>query len=198
MRFFIVMFLIAQNIAASAQQPIVLKDRDGNVYQLKVMPDNLVWMTRNLALQTKDSWCFNDSSYYCVQYGRLYTWQSAQEACGMLGEGWRLPSNEEWQRMVKHFGGVRDDSKDGGKAAFVALMADGRSGLDIVLGGNREADGKGYARLNAHGFYWTSTATSDGTAWLYNFGRGGRIVNRHEDANKQEAVSTRCVKNAAK
>ncbi|MBO9153749.1 FISUMP domain-containing protein [Chitinophaga sp. GCM10012297] len=196
MRYFILMFLIAQNIA-SAQQPIVLKDRDGTVYQLKVMPDNLLWMTRNLATQTKDSWCFNDSISYCMQYGRLYTWQAAQEACAMLGEGWRLPSNEEWQRMVKHFGGVRDDSQDGGKAAFVALMPGGKSGFDIILGGNREADGKSYARMNRHGFYWTSTSTGDGTAWLYNFGKGGRIVNRHSDADKQEGFSARCVKNVA-
>ena len=95
--------------------------------------------------------------------------------------------------MAKPYGGVRDDSADGGKAAFQALMLGGNSGFNAVFGGNRETDGK-YARLEAHGFYWTASARDPDGAWFYNLGKNGRILNRHSGGNKQMAVSARCIR----
>ena len=95
--------------------------------------------------------------------------------------------------MAKHFGGVRDDSADGGKAAFKALLIGGNSGFNAVFGGNREADGQ-YARLEAHGFYWTASASDPAGAWLYNLGKNGQILNRHSGGNKKMAISVRCVR----
>jgi len=38
------------------------------------------------------------------------------------------------------------------------------------------------------------TANGQGSAWFYNFGKGGQAVNRHRQGNKQMAVSVRCIK----
>jgi uncharacterized protein (TIGR02145 family) len=167
--------------------------RSTSVSPSKRMPDGKEWMTANVSLETPSSYCYDDDTRNCRRYGRLYTWEAAQRVCPAFGDRWRLPTNDEWRVMVKHYGGVRDDSADGGKAAFVALIAGGRSGFEVVYGGGREVEG-GYARGDAHGFYWTATESGPGTAWLYNLGRNGQIVNRHEDGEKRRAFAVRCIR----
>lgn len=158
------------------------------------MPDGREWTTGNLTVSTDRSYCYEDAEVNCRRYGRLYTWESARQGCRLLGAGWRLPTNDEWRQLAKPFGGVRDDSDDSGHAAYAALLIGGRSGFNAVLGGGRDADAGQYARLDAHGFYWTASERDAARAWFYNFGRGGRSLNRHGDGEKQRAFSVRCVR----
>ena len=51
-----------------------------------------------------------------------------------------------------------------------------------------------YERLEAHGIYWTASATDQNSARFYNFGKGGQGVSRHVQVGKQMAVSVRCVR----
>ena len=159
---------------------------------IRRMADGKQWMTQNLNVKTAASYCYEDAEQNCRQYGRLYTWESARRACQSLGDGWRLPTNDEWRQMAKHYGGVRDDSDDGGKAAYKALVIGGGSGFNAVFGGGRSEDGQ-YARLQAHGFYWTASESGLGSAWFYNFGQA-RILNRHKDGEKERAFAVRCVR----
>jgi uncharacterized protein (TIGR02145 family) len=159
----------------------------------KRMPDGREWTTENLNVVIADSYCYGDTASNCDQYGRLYTWAAAQRGCQSLGAGWRLPTEDEWHQLGKHFGGIREESADLGKAAFTALTIGGGSGFNALLGGNRGDDGQ-YARLDAHGVYWTASETDPDKAWLYNFGRGGQSLNRHREGNKQMAVSVRCIR----
>ena len=157
------------------------------------MADGRQWTTHNLNVKTADSYCFEDSEQHCRQYGRLYTWESARRACQSLGTGWRLPTDDEWREMAKHYGGVGDDSQDNGRAAYAALLNGGNSRFDAVLGGNRSSDGE-YARLQAHGFYWTASERDQRTAPFYNFGRGSQALFRQSQGDKQMAISVRCVR----
>jgi uncharacterized protein (TIGR02145 family) len=95
--------------------------------------------------------------------------------------------------MAKHYGGIREESDDSGKAAYKALLIGGSSGFNALLGGGLSDDGQ-YARLEAHGFYWTASESDPVSAWLYNFGKGGLSLNRHSGGNKQMALSVRCVR----
>jgi uncharacterized protein (TIGR02145 family) len=165
----------------------------GTTYSSKPMPDGKQWTTHNLNVKTEASYCYEDTEKNCLQYGRLYTWESAQRGCQLLGDGWRLPTNDEWRQVAKHYGGVREDSADSGKAAYQALLIGGSSGFNAVLGGGRSNDGQ-YARLLAHGFYWTASESDPASAWFYNFGKGGLALNRHSDGEKQRAFSVRCVR----
>lgn len=155
-------------------------------HESKLMPDGKRWTVANLAVEVPGSTCYDTLIAHCERYGRLYTWQAATTACARLGTEWRLPTNDEWATLAKHYGGVRDDSQDGGKSAFQSMTDGGSSEFNALLSGGLDADGV-YRRLEAHGFYWTVTETSDTTAWVYNFGKGGKILNRHEDGNKEEA-----------
>ncbi len=157
------------------------------------MADGKQWTTHNLDIRTVPSYCYEDAERNCRRYGRLYTWESAQRGCQALGDGWRLPTDDEWRQMAKRYGGVSQDSDDKGKAAYQALLIGGRSGFHAVLGGGRSEDGQ-YARLEAHGFYWTASQIDPASAWYYNFGRGGQALHRQDGGAKQTAFSVRCVR----
>lgn len=159
----------------------------------KKLADGKHWTTQNLNVRIPASYCYAGVEANCRKYGRLYTWESARKGCQALGAGWRLPANEEWQQMAKHYGGVREDAADGGKAAYQALLNGGRSGFNAEFGGTHNPDGT-YARLDAHAFYWTASESDPGHAWFYNLGRGGLILNRHGDGEKERGLSVRCVK----
>ena len=156
------------------------------------MPDGRQWTTNNLSVEIEGSYCYEDAPPNCRRYGRLYTWEAAQRACRSLGDAWRLPTNDEWQQLAKHYGGVLGDSDDGGKAAYAALVTGGDSGVGVVFGGRRDPNGE-YARLDAHGFYWTASQSGRDAAWFYNFG-GQRFLNRHSGGDKQTALSVRRVR----
>ena len=156
------------------------------------MADGKEWTTANLNVNASPSYCYDDAEPNCRRYGRLYPWESAQRVCQSLGDGWRLPTDDEWRQMAKRYGGVSSDSADKGKAAFTALVSGGSSGFNAVLGGNR-SDGQ-YARLEAHGFYWTASDNDPGSAPYYNFGKNGQAVHRQAQGEKQMAISVRCVR----
>jgi len=170
------------------------KASGGTMYSSKRMADGKQWTTHNLNVNTVQSYCYEDAELNCRQYGRLYTWESARRGCQSLGDGWRLPTDDEWRQMAKQYGGVHEGSDDSGKAAFKALLIGGSSGFNALLGGGRDAGDRQYARLKAHGFYWTASENGPATAWFYNFGQGSQALYRQRGGEKQMAVSVRCVR----
>ena len=159
----------------------------------KRMADGKEWTTANLNVTASPSYCYENAESNCRRYGRLYTWTSAQQACQSLGVRWRVPTDAEWRQMAKHYGGVSADAVDKGTAAYAALMSGGPSGFNAVLGGNRSIDGQ-YARLEAHGFYWTASENDPTSAPFYNFGKGGQAFHRQAQGEKQMAISVRCIR----
>jgi uncharacterized protein (TIGR02145 family) len=185
---------IAFGFTASLE-PVSAQDRKsfGTTYSPKRMADRKEWTTHNLNVNTVRSYCYEGAESNCRQYGRLYTWESARRVCQSLGDGWRLPTEGDWRELAKHYGGVSEDSEDRGKAAYKALLAEGSSGFNALLGGGRSDDGQ-YSRLEAHGFYWTETEIDAASAWSYNFGKGGQALHRQRGLEKQRAFSVRCVR----
>lgn len=173
--------------SADAQKP------SAAVHSFKRMSDGKEWMTENLNVDTNGSYCYEGAELNCRRYGRLYTWESAQRGCRSLGEGWKLPTDDEWRQMAKRYGGVGSDSPDKGQAAYTALVSGGTSGFNAVLGGNRSIDGQ-YERLGAHGLYWTVSDNDPITAPFYNFGKRSQALFRQPQGKKQMAVSVRCVR----
>lgn len=165
----------------------------GAPYSSKRLADGKQWMTRNLDVSITPSYCYEGVEENCRRYGRLYTWESAPRACQLAGDGWRLPTDDEWRQLAKAYGGVSEDSAEKGKAAYKALLTAGSVGLNAVLGGGRSPDGQ-YGRLEAHGFYWTASEIDSTHGWCYNFGRGGLALHRQRGIEKQTAFSVRCVK----
>ena len=188
----VLLFLAANCSRKTDTNESLPQGADSNSVHSKVMLDGKVWMTENMGIDIPESYSQQDDTLNCKQYGRLYTWEDAKKGCAMLGKGWRLPTNEEWQTMAKPYGGVYDDSDDKGKSAYAKLVKGGDAEFNAMLGGNREANGD-YERFGAHGFYWTATEYDTAQAWMYNFGKGSKLLNHHS-SDKKDAVSVRCIK----
>lgn len=158
------------------------------------MPDNHWWTLSNLNLSVPDSYCYHDSVRNGEKYGRLYTWEAAEKGCSLLGEGWHLPSTEEWNALLKHFGGAFEESISDGKSAFELLWGAEKSTFGATSGGNRNPDGT-YSRMEAHGFYWTSTSFDEGSAGFLNFAQHRKVLFLQPDMEKGRAISVRCIRN---
>jgi uncharacterized protein (TIGR02145 family) len=157
------------------------------------MPDGKHWTLANLNVEFPGSYCYDEDPSKCERYGRLYTWAAAQQACGSLGSFWRLPSMEDWKKLAQIYGGLSGDGPGNGKVAYRELLVGGRSGLEMRLGGGRQEDG--YARLEAHGFYWSTSEESPTSVRLLNFGKGSGKVFDQNGGEKTNAYSVRCVSN---
>ena len=181
------------SIAAGKSNDSVLLDLNGNRYPVKLFSDNVLWMTSNLNLDIPQSYCYENKNDNCKRYGRLYTWESAKNGCMLLGNGWRLPTNDEWKGLLALYGDIAKDTDEMRKEAYKELMYPGHSKFNAVLGGARDVEGL-YSRLEAHGFYWTATENDSTTAWFYNFGKGSQSLFQQVGGEKTRAFSVRCVK----
>ncbi|MEP7270139.1 MAG: FISUMP domain-containing protein [Acidobacteriota bacterium] len=186
---------IAFGSLSTSLQPILAQARKATdtTSASRRMADGKQWTTQNLDVKATPSYCYDNAELNCRRYGRLYPWESARRVCQTLGDGWRLPTEDEWRQMAKHYGGVSEDSDDKGEAAYKALFAGGSSGFNALLGGGRADDGQ-YARLEAHGFYWTASEIDVASGWFYNFGKGGQALHRQSGGEKPRSFSVRCVK----
>ena len=169
-------------------------DNDGNKYHLKILLDGKLWMTHNLNSNIPNSYCYDDVDKNCQGYGRLYTWESAIEGCKLLGEGWRLPTNIEWQKLTIVYGGAAGDSAAIRRKSYFTLLFSDTAGFNALLGGGRDPDGH-YSRRNAHGFYWAATENDTATASFCNFANGSQAIYQQQEGEKNRAFSVRCVKN---
>src|SRR5262245_21578750 len=197
----IALIIAIESLSTSLQRRSAQAQKvSGTTLSYKRMADGRQWTTENLdlhilgfSINVLQSYCYEDSELNCRRYGRLYSWENARRVCQMLGDGMRLPTDDEWRQLAKHYGGVSEDADDRGKAAYKGLLAGGSSGFNALLGGGRSDDGQ-YARLEAHGFYWTASEIDGGNAWFYNFGKGGQALHRQSGGEKQRAFSVRCVR----
>jgi len=100
----------------------LVTDIDGHTYPT-VKICNQTWMAKNLDVaryrngdiipQVTDptewanlttgawSWYNNDSATYGSVYGRLYNWYAVNDPRGLAPEGWHVPSDGEWNVLVK-------------------------------------------------------------------------------------------------
>ncbi len=149
-----------------------ITDRDGNSYPYKRMKDGKRWMTKNLNLKVAYSSCYDEDPANCRKYGRLYPWGIAEEACAELGQGWRLPTEQDWRELALAYGGLMD-SEHGkhveigdANLSYRALMEHGDAGFDALLGGKKDGNGRD-RRLGEAGLFWTTETMEDGKMGIY-------------------------------
>jgi uncharacterized protein (TIGR02145 family) len=151
----IITTFIAINL--KAQQTSTFTDpRDGKTYKT-VKIGNQDWMAENLNFESIDSWCYNNDTINCKQYGRLYSWEAAKTACPA---GWHLPSKSEFEVLLKDFGGNES-------MAYNSLIQGGNSRFSAVLGGFRDFNGSFYTIGDNTGI-WSSSPYDEEHAFQLN------------------------------
>jgi uncharacterized protein (TIGR02145 family) len=194
----VVMLLTLLCIAAFAQQKGTFTDtRDGKKYKITKIGEQ-VWMAENLNYDVKGSKCYNDSISYCGKYGRLYNWATAMKVCP---KGWHLPSNAEWDKLIRHVEVDKacDDCADkylkstSGWQQRWSSSGNGQDtyGFSVLPGGYGISDEK-FLDVGLVGDYWSSS-NEDGSDYAYPkymFGSEG-IYNVY--GGKGYLYSVRCV-----
>lgn len=174
----------------------LIDSRDGQTYKV-VTIGSQTWMAENLNYKMDGSSCYNDSLKNCEQYGRLYTWNAAMEACP---EKWHLPDSTEWNILIE-FGGGKNTAGKTLKAAtdwpFInygdgtTVVGTDDYGFSILPGGLYllPDDEAGYVQKRVSAHFWTA---------IENFER--YIQNNHasfvgpEKQFKGTRLSVRCLK----
>jgi len=165
--------------------------RDGQSYKM-VHIGSLTWMAENLNYSTSESFCADGDERNCKKFGRLYTWDDALKICP---DGWRLPSNEDFENLIKTAGGET--------AAGLALKSssgwykkgDGKDqlGFGALPSGFRSGSGK-FDGIGGYAYFWsTSVGEEDLAYYLFlDFSSPAAKLNTFV---KTDARSVRCVKN---
>ncbi|MCQ2063898.1 MAG: hypothetical protein MJY99_11255 [Fibrobacter sp.] len=171
-------------------------DRDKQVYKTIQIGDQ-VWMAENLNYAASGAECAEISQHgnpdhfsNCNIYGRGYTWEQAQDACP---EGWRLPSNWDYQTLFKFAG---QDDEEGLLRANTNLWAEG-SGKTPNPGSNELGFSALPIRYGADAWFWTSEDSSETLAYVAAITTYGTEIREDDGVTKKELLyPIRCLRNA--
>lgn len=199
--------------------PTSATDQDGNKYDTVLIGEQC-WYAENLRVTTyRDGATIDDELLAVIdveKYGRLYRWAAVTNPAGLCPDGWRVPSDEDFQklelsigmdpevvketgwrgdgdesRMLKEFDVARswtDESKAVvNQSGFSALPAGGSSGALTT------ADG-------IYGDFWTSTEHNEKRAWYRSLTWWSLHPNRNRvrrvHIDKGTGTSVRCIQAA--
>lgn len=192
--------------------PNLWDKRDGKIYRT-VRIGSQVWMAENLNYEyipendedSGESWCYWNSEEYCDKYGRLYNWAAANEVCP---EGWHLPSNEDWDALLRPMatkvwdGGNGETYYDGVDEKLKSTYGwpSGEGGGDSygfsVLPAGNVAEGSSYG-LGTQAFIWSSDSFDENDVYdVYIDASNEDVWLRY--GTKMYGASVRCLKGIIK
>lgn len=203
-KIFLPFFLFFYSITYAQINSNTITDVDGNVYTTVTIGDQ-EWMTENLRttrfndgidilniIDEKEwvqtnlpaySWYENNSSNKSV-FGGLYNWYAVHSG-KLCPEGWRIPRDKDWEKLVNYYGGINIAAKE----------MDG-SGFKVTLGGYRYGYywGSGLFREQGiNGYWWTITNASDTHVWARTISDEKSKMYRSY-FEKNNGFSVRCLK----
>ena len=166
--------------------------------------DSAAWLSL-----TTGAWCWykNDSATYAATYGKLYNWYAANDPRGLAPTGYHIPTDLEWNVLVKCIDAAADTSlsiqsttaggalKEAGTLNWVTpnTGATNSSGFTALPGGLRSSTNSAFLNLGSYAYFWTASE-SDLTSAKYH-----RLYS--QDANayrntrpKTAGLSVRCIK----
>ena len=182
--------MIPDDVSTEEEGDTSEPDDEVGVYQGEVVINDITYKTVTIGEQTwlaenlndpnhsqsfaTHSDCYDRESEHCETHGRLYKWEAAVEIANSI-DGWRLPSEEDWEQLAITLGGEKTDNNPGYfyRGVGELLKEGGSSGMNLKFGGyaSYETD-RGYPPqddvyfdfLGENGYYWSSKGetSSDG------------------------------------
>jgi uncharacterized protein (TIGR02145 family) len=160
---------------------------------------------------TTGAWCWynNDSATYAATYGRLYNWYAVNDPRGLAPQGWRIPTEGDWNRLAKFIDPGADttcryciqSSSAGGAMKSTTgwnapnTGATNSSGFAGLPGGYRYDDGA-FDYVGIFGVWWSAGEFDASFAWLRYLDYDGANVYR-TNFNKAGGFSVRVVRDTS-
>ncbi|MCQ2097118.1 MAG: fibrobacter succinogenes major paralogous domain-containing protein [Fibrobacter sp.] len=162
--------------------------RDGKTYKT-VKIGNQEWMAENLNYNAQGSVCYDNDPANCRKYGRLYTWDAAQDACLA---GWHLPSAGEFETLL---GFVGDSGKEQNEALRSSKWKKGKDkyGFSALPAGGYGSGYEKFSGLGLGAYFWSSAEHISGVAYSLDISDGGAYVGSYD---KSDGNSVRCLKDS--
>ena len=140
--------------------------RDGQVYKT-VKIGNQIWMAKNLNYTIDNEiGCYYENDEKYKKYGRLYDWT---EAMCISPPGWHLPTNKEWDELIKFVGGK--DIAEKYLKSKSRWNKDGNGTDDFSFsalpGGYGNSNGYFYY-VGINGCWWSAEESDAENAWYWN------------------------------
>lgn len=153
-------------------------DRYRNGDPIAYVSDAQVWDTVK-----SGAYCYykNDSATYASIYNKLYNWYAVvNDIRGLSPQGWHIPSDAEWNTLVKCLDPAADINCSFCQQSLIAFSAMKETGSAHWLTDNEDAtNSSGFTALPAgvyagaaififggtEGWWWTSTEVDATTAW---------------------------------
>jgi uncharacterized protein (TIGR02145 family) len=158
---------------------------------------------------TTGAWCWynNDSATYAATYGRLYNWYAVNDARGLAPQGYHIPSDAEWNKLVKYLDAGADTTCISCTQSTIAggamksttgwnfnssAPATNSSGFAGLPGGYRDEVGVLFGSIDTYGYWWSSSSTENGPTYR-------KLIYSDSGVNKNFApalfgYSVRCVR----
>lgn len=157
--------------------------RDGQEY-LTIKIGDQIWFAENFNFETENnSYCYEDDAANCEAYGRLYTWDVAQE---IAPDGWSLPSEDEFQILISATGG--------GASSVDELKNGGTNGFDFQMAGKLFGEPNEFDNVGSLGYAWTSTESNESKAVGFGMRVSSNTIELTDGFNKIDAHSIRLIK----
>ena len=151
----------------------------------------------------------NDTSYFNI-YGNLYNWFVAMDERGICPEGWRIPSQTDWNGLIEN---LTPDSLSGGMlkeqgnehweyfSDEITEQSTNESGFNGLPGGRRKyyvtphEGSNGFAEIGYIG-YFASTYFDDYNGKSYPFRLDYRFshASLYPGSGASDGFSVRCIK----
>jgi uncharacterized protein (TIGR02145 family) len=213
---------------ATAVNPAAVTDINGNVYP-SVNIGTQTWMQKNLNVskykngdlipQVTDSatwrnlstgaWCWynNDSTTYAATYGKLYNWYAVNDSRGLAPNGWHVPSDREWNILVKNIDPSTDTSiigwqntNAGGMLKSITSWNSPNTGatnstrFTALPGGGRYDNGT-FLDVAGDGIWWSTNENNNSNAFYRYLGYySANIFRGYND--KKNGSSVRLIQDA--
>jgi uncharacterized protein (TIGR02145 family) len=141
------------------------------------------------------AWCYYDNlPENGKKFGKIYNWYAVNDDRGLAPEGWRIPSNDDFNMLSEFLGGEE-------KAGLFLKSTYGWNengngsdnyGFNGQPGGSRNYNGFFYDIGNGS-YWWASDEGNNKFAWLRYLYHGKSSITGGM-ANKEDGMYIRCIK----
>jgi len=146
----------------------VTDERDGKDYPLVGMGSQL-WFAANLNYETDSSWCYNDSTEYCEEYGRIYRFAEAgsrNKDTQLCPSGFHTPTKEEYEILMAFAEEWVPKSQNMSVTQSLLLDRSNYFGFNAQLAGKRHLNGE-YSSFDVDYCTSSDVGTDGYNSWLY-------------------------------